>query len=112
MRKSRSVKKEVVTGKKLGGSDIYISELDGIVDLLASNNRPKWENGEEEERDGGERDVPKLFSVLLIFSTWKSNSRVFLRTHTHTHTRVFIMVGEKKNGNEIWLLEGSFCRAR
>lgn len=68
----------------------------------------KREDGEEEERDGGERDVPKLFSVLLIFSTWKSNSRVFLRTHT----RVFIMVGEKKNGNEIWLLEGSFCRAR
>lgn len=72
----------------------------------------KREDGEEEERDGGERDVPKLFSVLLIFSTWKSNSRVFLRTHTHTHTRVFIVVGEKKNGNEIWLLEGSFCRAR
>lgn len=47
MRRSRSVKKEVVTGKKLGGSDIYISELDGIVDLLASNNRPKWGNGEE-----------------------------------------------------------------
>lgn len=46
MRRSRSVKKEVVTGKKLGGSDIYISELDGIVDLLASNNRPKWGNGE------------------------------------------------------------------
>lgn len=51
-------------------------------------------NGEEEERDGGERDVPKLFSVLLIFSTWKSNSRIFLRTHTHT--RVFIVVGGKK----------------
>lgn len=45
----------------------------------------KREDREEEERDGGERDVPKLFSVLLIFSTWKSNSRVFLRTHTHTH---------------------------
>lgn len=56
----------------------------------------KREDGEEEERDGGERDVPKLFSVLLIFSTWKSNSRVFLRTHTHTHTSVYRGGGKKE----------------
>lgn len=61
MRRSRSVKKEVVTGKKLGGSDIYISELDGIVDLLASNNRPKWEM-EKRKREMEENEMFRNYS--------------------------------------------------
>lgn len=52
----------------------------------------------------------RCFEIILGFINilnLENNSRVFLRIQT----RVF-MGGGGKNGNEIWLLEGSFCRAR
>lgn len=64
--------------------------------------------GRGRERNRGERDVSKLFSVLLIFSTWKI-IRGFFYVYKH---ECLWGGGGGKNGNEIWLLEGSFCRAR
>lgn len=65
------------------------AELDGIVDLLAFNNRPemgKWRTGEE-ERNGekkNERRTTRCSEIILGFINileLENNSRVFLRTH-------------------------------
>lgn len=66
------------------------AELDGIVDLLAFNNRPemgKWRTGKEERKEGEKKDerrMTRCSEIILGFINileLENNSRVFLRTH-------------------------------